>query len=87
MGIFTEPVSVKGKVLVSQSCLTLFDPVDYSLPGSSFHRILQARILEWVSRSHLQGMEPGSPVLQADFLLSEPLETPTWKTSRGNELS
>ena len=58
MGIFTEPVSVKGKVLVSQSCLTLFDPMDYSLPGSSFHRILQARILEWVSHSHLQGIYP-----------------------------
>ena len=32
-----------------QSCLTLCDPMDYSLPGSSVHRILQARILEWVS--------------------------------------
>ena len=31
MGIFTEPVSVKVKVLVSQSCLTLFDPVDYKI--------------------------------------------------------
>ena len=33
---------------VAQLCLTLWDPVDYSLPGSSVHRILQARILEWV---------------------------------------
>ena len=32
---------------VIQSCLTLRDPVDYSLPGSSIHGILQARILEW----------------------------------------
>ena len=31
---------------VSQSCLTLCDPVDSSLPGSCVHRILQARILE-----------------------------------------
>ena len=38
-------------VLVSQSCLTLCDPVDCSLPGSSVHRILQARILEWVAIS------------------------------------
>ena len=30
-----------------QSCLTLCDLVDYSLPGSSVHEILQARILEW----------------------------------------
>ena len=37
------------KVLVTQSCLTLCDPMDYSLPGSSAHGILQARILEWVA--------------------------------------
>ena len=32
-----------------QSCPTLCDPVDCSPPGSSVHRILQARILEWVA--------------------------------------
>ena len=36
---------------VAQSCLTLCDPVDCSLPGSSVHGILQARILEWVAIS------------------------------------
>ena len=35
------------KVLVAQSCPTVYDPVDCSLPGSSVHGILQARILEW----------------------------------------
>ena len=35
-------------VLVPQSCLTLRDPMDYTLPDSSVHGILQARILEWV---------------------------------------
>ena len=35
--------------LVSQSCLTLCNPMDCSLPGSSVHGILQARILEWVA--------------------------------------
>ena len=30
-----------------QSCLTLRDPMDCSLPGSSTHRIFQARVLEW----------------------------------------
>ena len=40
---------VKVKVLVAQSCLTLCDPTDCSLPGSSVHGILQARILEWVA--------------------------------------
>ena len=36
------------KVLVTQSCPTLCDPMDCSLQGSSVHGILQARILEWV---------------------------------------
>ena len=34
-----------------QSCLTLWDPIDGSQPGSSVPRILQARILEWVAMS------------------------------------
>ena len=38
-------------VLVTQSCLTLCDPVDCSPPGSSVHGILQARVLEWVAIS------------------------------------
>ena len=38
----------KQKVLVTQSCLTLCDPMDCSPPGPSVHGILQARILEWV---------------------------------------
>ena len=32
---------------VTQSCLTLSDPMDCSLPGSSVHGIFQARVLEW----------------------------------------
>ena len=38
-----------------QLCLTLCDPMDHSLPGSSVHRILQARILEWVAMSSSMG--------------------------------
>ena len=37
------------KLLVTQSCLTLCDPMDCSLLGSSVHAILQARILECVA--------------------------------------
>ena len=37
------------KVKVAQLCLTLCDPVDCSLPGSSVQEILWARILEWVA--------------------------------------
>ena len=40
---------------VAQSCLTLCNPVDCSLPGSSVHGILQARILEWVDISFSRG--------------------------------
>ena len=38
---------VKSESEVAQSCLTLRDPMDYSLPGSSIYGILQARVLEW----------------------------------------
>ena len=36
---------------VAQSCLTLCDPMDCSLPGSSIHGIFQTRILKWVAIS------------------------------------
>ena len=38
-----------------QLCLTLCDPADCSLPGSSVHGILQARTLEWVAISFSRG--------------------------------
>ena len=40
-------MKVKGESEVAQSCLTLRDPMDCSLPGSSVHGIFQARELEW----------------------------------------
>ena len=40
---------------VAQSCPTLSDPMDCSLPGSSVHGIFQARILEWVAISFSTG--------------------------------
>ena len=40
---------------VAQSHLTFCDPMDYSLPGSSAHRIFQARVLEWVAISFSRG--------------------------------
>ena len=39
----------KGKVLVTQSCPTLWHPMDCSPAGSSVHAIVSARILEWVA--------------------------------------
>ena len=40
-------MEVKSESEVTQSCPTLIDPVDCSLPGSSVHGIFQARVLEW----------------------------------------
>ena len=62
---------------VAQSCLTVCDPMDYSLPGSSYHEVLQARILEWEAVAFSRDLpnpriKPRSPALQADFLPSEP---------------
>ena len=52
-------MKVKSESEVAQSCLTLSDPMDCSLPGYSVHGILQARVLEWVvialSMSYLYG--------------------------------
>ena len=60
------------KVLVAQSCLTLCNPKDCSLPGSSVHGILQAG--DWSGLPFLSpgdlpnpGIESGSSALQADF--------------------
>ena len=42
-------------MLVAQSCLTLCDPMDCTLPGFSVHGISQARTLEWVAFSYSRG--------------------------------
>ena len=42
-------MKVKTEMEVVQSCPTLSDPMDCSLPGSSIHGIFQARVLEWVA--------------------------------------
>ena len=59
----------------AQSCLTLCDHMDFSLPGSSVHGILQAGILEWVASSYSRdflnpGIKPSSivsPALASGF--------------------
>ena len=58
------------KMLVAQSCLTLYDPLGCSQSDSSVCGVLQARILEWVaipSPGDLPnpGIDPGSPTLPA----------------------
>ena len=66
---------------VTQSCLTLCDPMDYRV-----HGILQARILEWVAVPFSRGssqpeIKPRSPALQADSLPAEPPGKPIYSVS------
>ena len=46
---------MKNESEVAQSCPTLSDPMDYSLPGSSVHGIFQARVLEWGAIAFSEG--------------------------------
>ena len=61
--------------LVAQLCPTLCVPLDCSPPDSSVYGIFQARILEWVAIASSgdlpdSGIEPVSPTLQVDYVLS-----------------
>ena len=74
-------LSLMCKVLVTQSCPTLCNPMDCSPSASFVHGILQARIPEWVAIPFSRnlpdpGIEPESPALQADSSPSEPSEKP-----------
>ena len=65
------------KMFITQSCPTLCNSIDYSPPGSSVHGILQAILwsgLPFPIPGDLPDprIEPRSPALQADALLSEP---------------
>ena len=66
-----------GKMsVVAQSCLTLCDPMDHNLPGSSVQGIFRQEYwsgLPFPSPGDLPdpGIEPGSPDLQVDSLLTE----------------
>ena len=67
----------KVKVLFIQYVQLFCDLMNYSLPGSSVHGILQARFLEWVVFSSpgdlpYRGIQPRSPEWQADSLPSKP---------------
>ena len=68
---------------VAQSCPTLCDPMDYTV-----HRILQARILEWVAFPFSRGSSQPrdlarSPAVQADSLPAEPQGKPELQSKSG----
>ena len=70
----------QSEVKVTQLCPALCDHMDYTVQG-----ILQARILEWVAFPFPgdlpnPGIEPGSPILQADSLPAEPQQKLTTDT-------
>ena len=73
-------------VLVTKSSLTLCDPMDCGMPGSSVHGISQAKVLEWVAISFSRGscypgIEPWSltsSVLAGGFFITESPEKPQW---------
>ena len=72
-----------------QSCPTPCDPVDCSLPGSSDHAILQARILEWVAISSPRGysqLRDGTPVscIPRGFFTTEPPRKPNYRAPLPN---
>ena len=50
-----QPSKASLESEVAQSCPTLCDPMDCSLPGSSVHGIFQARVLEWIAISFSRG--------------------------------
>ena len=67
--------------LHTKFCQTLENPMDYSLPGSSVHGILQARILEWVAIPFSKGYsQPWDqiciPHIAGGFLTTESLRKP-----------
>ena len=71
-------MKVKSESEVTQLCLTLSDPTDCSLPGSSVHGIFQARVLEWgaiafsdISLYSLLESFPTSGFLHSLFILYE----------------
>ena len=59
-------MKVKSESEVTQLCLTLSDPMDCSLPGSSIHGIFQARVLEWgaIAFSVGSNLLPGEAALE-----------------------
>ena len=67
-------------LLFTRSCLTLWDPMDCSLPGFSVHRIFQAEYLEWVAMSYSRGASQPrdqtciswSPALTGGFFTTVP---------------
>ena len=73
----TAPHTCAVLCLVSQPCPTLYDPMDCSLPSSSVHVILHARILEWVAISLSKGSFQPRDQTQVSHIASNSMESQT----------
>ena len=67
-------MKAKSESEVAQSCPTLSDPMDYSLPGSSIHGIFQARVLERVAIS-------SSSIYSEETIIEKDTHTPVFITA------
>ena len=79
-------MKVKNESEVAQSCPTLSDPMDCSLPGSSIHGIFQARVLEWgaIAFSVVGGAAAAAKSLQLCLTLCDPIDgSPSGSTVPG----
>ena len=76
-----QSMKVKSENEVIQSCLTLRNPMDCSLPGLSVHAIFQARLLEWFSMSFSRspGGGHGKPLQYS--CLENPMGRGAWQTT------
>ena len=68
----------------AQSCPTLCDPVDCSLPGSSVHGILQARVLDWVAISFSRDWIQVSHIAGRCFIVwaTREAQMKSWKVTK-----
>ena len=79
-------MKVKSESEVTKSCLTLSDPMDCSLPGSSVHGIFQARVLEWGAIAfgqldiHMQKNEGGAQLHTIHKNQLKINQRPKWKS-------
>ena len=68
-------MKVKSESEIAQSCPTLSDPMDCSLPGSSVHGIFQARVLEWVAIAFSETYLQEYPIANMHILITQRAKT------------
>ena len=66
---FRKQQRIESESEVAQSCLTLCDPMDCSLPGSSVHGIFQAIVLEWTAISFSRGSSQPRDWTQVSYIV------------------